>query len=105
MMPPGTVTADCIMARRPDGPVLWRSDTVQQPEQRGPPSLKSFLLGPSVRASASASVTESDPARDRDRGLYDLNGPPARWPCPVPGRGPGTVTVQQQLGPPNLKSS
>ena len=29
-------------------------------------------------------VTESDPARDRDSGLYNLNGPlAARWLCPV----------------------
>ena len=33
--------ADCILARRPDGPVLWqRPCTVQQ--QRGPPNMKSF---------------------------------------------------------------
>ena len=37
---PGTVTADCIMASLPGGPVLWqRPGTVQQ--QQGPTNLKS----------------------------------------------------------------
>ena len=36
---------------------------------------------------------ESDPARDRDSGLYSLNGLPARWPCPIAAARYGATAV------------
>ena len=46
----------------------------------GAAQLEVFLTG---TARTSQCFGESDPARDRDSRLYNLNGPPARWPCPV----------------------
>ena len=85
---------------------LWPQPCmVQLEQQRGPPNLKSSWLGRPARARASVIlIMNHDSARDRDRGLY--NGPRARW----GGDGPvlwrsGTVQLEQQRGPPSLKSS
>ena len=71
------------MARRPDGPVLCRAAARYRDcaTAAGAAQLEVFLTG---TARTSQSFGESDPAQDRNRGpgLYHLNGPPARWPCP-----------------------
>ena len=74
IIPPGTVTADCIMACLPDGPVRWpRPGTVHHWQQARAAQLEVVLTR----------TAQSDPGQARDSGLYNMNGPPARWPCPV----------------------
>ena len=92
---PGTVTADCIMASLPGGPVLWqRPGTVQQ--QQGPTNLKSSHWdGPHAPELRPGCVWLGKV----DCTMACLPGGPVLW------QRPGTVaTVQQQQGPTNLKS-
>ena len=68
------------MARLPDGPVrLPRPGTVQQ--QRGPRPAAQLEVVLTRTTRTRQCFGESDPARDRDSRLYNLNGLPARWPC------------------------
>ena len=72
------------MARRPDGPfpAVAAARYRDGATAAGSAQLEVFLTG---TARTCQCFDESDPARDRNRGpgLYNLNGPRARWPCQV----------------------